>query len=666
MAATGVEADMPAESVDEKIRRGHARLMAGDVAQAQELAREALAADGKSAGAMGLLGATLFMEKRTQEGLDLLEQSVAIEPGNVQTNLALGWALAALGRYEKAIEALQRAAALAPHLPHVPHELGKLLAKRERWPEAIASLRGAAAMASGDAQVLANLGLALFQGGQGDEAIATMRRAAELRPDSAEAHYNLAVMCRHTDWLDEASAAVTRAIELEPKNPEYWNALAAIAKSRGDIGEAIVKYERALELKPNSALIASNRLYAMLFDPAQQPSAIAAAHRDFDVRFGGAMEQVGGHDNSPDPDRVLRIGYVSPDFCEHVVGWNLLPLLREHDRGRFQIYCYADVARPDGMTEKIRLCADRWRNIRGMSDEQAAKLIREDQVDVLVDLSVHSANNRLLIFARKPAPVQATYLGYCGTTGLKAVDYRLSDPYLDPEGEDLSVYSEQTVRLPRTYWCYEPGGATPEVGELSARKAGHITFGSMNNFAKVSREALELWGRIMAEIRGSRLVLCCAAGSLRQRVIEIFERAGIGRERIECVARQPWRQYIESYQGIDIGLDSFPFNGGITTCDSLWMGVPVITLAGRTAVGRAGASLLSNVGLAELIARSPQEYVELAKALATDLGALERMRTTLRQRMRASPLMNAPQFARDVEAAYRQMWRSWCQRRTGR
>jgi predicted O-linked N-acetylglucosamine transferase (SPINDLY family) len=646
------------------IGRGHARLSAGDLPQAQALAREALAADPRSGQAMTLLGVALFMQGKTQEALDLLNQAVAIDPADVQIHLALGGALSALGRYDEAIASLQRAAALAPHLPQVHHELGKLLATRENWVPAIKALRDAAALLPNDAQVLANLGLALLHGGQSEEAIATVRRAAALRPDLAEAHYNLAVMFRHTDQIDEATAAIGRAIELDPGNPEYFNVLAAIQKSQGNIGDAIVIYDRALALKPDAPAIASNRLYAMLFEPAQDLSAIAAAHRAFNLRFAKPLRQTVAYGNNRDPERLLRIGYVSPDFCEHVVGWNLLPLLREHDHNRFHILCYADVARPDEMTEQIRLCADTWRSIRGLSDQQAAELIRADEVDILVDLSVHSAGNRLLIFARKPAPVQVTYLGYCGTTGLEAIDYRLSDPYLDGKEVDGSVYSEQTVRLPRTYWCYEPGGVTPEVGPLPARQTGHITFGSMNNFAKVSRSALELWAQIMAQVAGSRLMLCCPAGSHRKKIIQLFEQRGIAAERVEFVMRRAWRQYIGSYQGIDIGLDSFPWNGGITTCDSLWMGVPVITLAGQTAGGRAGVSLLSNVGLGELIASSPDQYVAIARELAGDLRGLEQMRATLRPRMKASPLMNARQFARDVEGAYRQMWRSWCERET--
>jgi predicted O-linked N-acetylglucosamine transferase (SPINDLY family) len=272
----------------------------------------------------------------------------------------------------------------------------------------------------------------------------------------------------------------------------------------------------------------------------------------------------------------------------------------------------------------------------------------------LVDLTLHMAHNRLLAFARKPAPVQVTYLGYCGTTGLGTMDYRFSDPYLDPPGSDLSCYSEETVRLPRTYWCYQPRGEPP-VGEAPAARNGYVTFGCMNSFAKVSPATMELWAAVLRRKAGSKLILHCRPGGHRNEVLQFFEARGVARERVELIGFQPCPDYMQTYQRIDIGLDPFPYGGGITTCDALWMGVPVVTLSGRTAVGRGGRSILSNLGLGELAASSEQEYAQLA--METDRWI--QLRGTLRQRMRESPLMDVPRFARDVEGAYREMWRKW-------
>jgi predicted O-linked N-acetylglucosamine transferase (SPINDLY family) len=287
-------------------------------------------------------------------------------------------------------------------------------------------------------------------------------------------------------------------------------------------------------------------------------------------------------------------------------------------------------------------------------------MIRADGIDILVDLTLHMARNRLLIFARKPAPVQVSYLGYCGTTGLWAMDYRLSDWHMDPEGTDLSCYREETVRLARSYWCYRPGGVTPEIGPLLALAKGHVTFGCLNNFAKVSAGALELWAKILRELPESRLLLQAPEGTSRRRVLEVLEREGVSRERIEFVGRQSWEGYVASLGQVDVALDPFPYGGGITTCDALWMGAPVVSLCGQTSVGRGGCSILKNLALSELLAETPRQYVEIAVCLARDLSRLGDLRSTLRQRMEASPLREARGFARDTEAAYREMWRSWC------
>jgi predicted O-linked N-acetylglucosamine transferase (SPINDLY family) len=313
----------------------------------------------------------------------------------------------------------------------------------------------------------------------------------------------------------------------------------------------------------------------------------------------------------------------------------------------------------DVFTEQIRPHADVWRTLAGLSDSNAADLIRRDQIDILVDLALHTAHNRLLIFARKPAPVQLTYLGYCSTTGLETMDYRLSDPHLDPSESDLSLYTETTIRLPETYWCYNPRGPTPAPSPPPVETAQNITFGCLNNFAKVS-PALDLWAEILQSVPRSRLILHAHAGPKLDVLREWFAGKGILPDRLEFPAGQPWAEYVRNYGRIDIALDPFPWGGGITTCDALWMGVPVVSLAGRTAVGRGGASILSNVGVPELIARTPAEYVQTAIRLASDLPRLAELRRALRPRMQESPLMNAPRFARNIEAAYRRIWREWC------
>jgi predicted O-linked N-acetylglucosamine transferase (SPINDLY family) len=360
----------------------------------------------------------------------------------------------------------------------------------------------------------------------------------------------------------------------------------------------------------------------------------------------------------------LKIGYVSSDLRGHVVGWNLLPFMRCHDHQGFEIFCYhSAVHGQDKLTRQLRQASDHWREVTFLDDRRLAEQIRADGIDVLVDLSLHTANNRLVTFAMEPAPVQITYLAYCGTSGVQAMHYRFSDPHLDPPGQDLSCYSEQTVRLPRTYWCYEPGGAAPEVSALPANQNGFVTFGCMNQFAKVSTATLEVWGRVLARVPGSRLLMYASPGKHLEAIENQFRRNGIASDRVQFIGRQGWDQYIRTYHRIDVALDPFPYNGGITTCDTLWMGVPVVTLSGPTAVGRAGRSILSNVGLAELVARDAEQYVQIAADLAADPTRLADLRRSIRQRMKASPLMDAKQFAADIESAYRRLWRTWCLKR---
>jgi predicted O-linked N-acetylglucosamine transferase (SPINDLY family) len=344
------------------------------------------------------------------------------------------------------------------------------------------------------------------------------------------------------------------------------------------------------------------------------------------------------------------------------VGRFLLPLLENHNHRDFEIiaYCNAPDQVADEMTGRLRDLADVWRNISGVTDEAAVDRIRQDRIDILVDLTLHMANNRLPLFARKPAPIQVTYLAYAGSSGLSAMDYRLSDPYLDPPGEDESIYSEKTVRLPETYWCYSPPIDLP-IASPPVLENGFITFGSLNSFSKVNEPLLVLWARALNAVPKSRLILHAMEGAHRQRVLNHLQENGVENSRITFAGKMQTSEYFASYQSIDIALDTTPYGGGTTTCDALWMGVPVVSIVGRTAVGRGGLSILSNLGLRELVARTSDEYVQISAGLANNVPQLGELRATLRDRMKSSPLMDAPKFARDIEAAFRQMWQTWCE-----
>ena len=356
--------------------------------------------------------------------------------------------------------------------------------------------------------------------------MASYRRALELKPDFAEAHNNLGGAFKEQGRLEEADACFRRALELKPDYVEAHSNLGSVFKDQGRLEEAIACYRRALELKPDFAEVHSNLVYAQMFCSGYDSRTLYEEHCRWNQQHAEPLAKfIQPHLNDRDPDRRLRVGYVSPDFRHHPVGRFLLPLLESHDRGRFEIFCYASVSVPDTMTDRCHAHADVWRDMLGSSDQQLADTIRQDRIDILVDLTMHMGKSRLLVFARKPAPVQVTYLAYCGTTGLSTMHYRLTDPYLDPPGQDEQFYSEQSIRLPDTYWCYQQAIETPPVCALPAREAGHVSFGSLNNFCKVTAPTLAAWSRLLHAVPGSRLLLHARSGSHRDRVRDVAERA---------------------------------------------------------------------------------------------------------------------------------------------
>ncbi|MGD0463665.1 MAG: tetratricopeptide repeat protein [Tepidisphaeraceae bacterium] len=598
----------------------------GRLKEAERIYLRILKRNPNHADALHLLGILATQTGEPDVAVELINRAIAVKPAVADFYDDLGHALVVLGRHEEAITAHRKAIALNPRSVRSYHLLGILLGDLGRFDEAITTYQSALQLDPNDADLNNNLGYAYFARDRLDEALASMTEAARLRPNSARIEMNLGHV-----WL-----------------------------ARAEHGNAMSCFNRALALESKSSEWLSMRIMAMHYDPAYDGAALLKAAREWNDLIAEPLRQsIRSHPNDRGPDRKLRIGYVSSDFRHHVVGQCILPLLANHDRGQFEIHCYASMPGEDAVTAQLRQHAAGWRNIHRVSDEKAAEMIRADRIDILVDLGLHSQGNRLPIFARKPAPIQATYLGYCSTSGLWAMDYRLSDPYVDPPEVDPSDYSERTIRLPRTHLCYEPRQETPPVAPVPALSAGHITFGCLNNFSKCSSAALDLWTRILLATPESRLILHAKPGQHLDLVRERFERGGVSPERLEFLGRQDWPQYVQTYARMDIALDPFPYNGGITTCDALWMGVPVITLSGQTAIGRVGRSILSNAGLPELIARTPQEYVRLAVELANNLDRLKQLRAELRPRLLASPLKDPQQLTRDIEAFFRDAWRTF-------
>ena len=504
------------------------------------------------------------------------------------------------------------------------------------------------------------LGYLLGQTGHKEAGVEFIRRAIALDPQDPRMYTDLGVWLADLQRFDEAIAAHRMVIRLVPASAIAHYNLAAALDANGELDQALDALRKALRLSHGKPSIHSGLIFWLQFHPVhgakllrEELAAWSRTHADPLKAF------IRPHTNERSPDRPLRIGYVCADFRDHCLGRYLLPLFEQHDPRQFQVYCFSDVTTPDAMTEKFRGLAQGFQTIAGRSDQEAAELIRATAIDILVDTTLHMVFNRLLVFARKPAPVQATFAAYPGSTGLDTIDYRLTDPYLDPPGQDDSIYCETSVRALDSFWCYDPHSEVLPVNDLPALSTGHVTFGCLNAFRKVNTPLLQLWAEVLHAVPASRLLMLAPLGS-RQRVVEFMATQGLAANRFAFSNYLARREYLALYHDIDIGLDTHPYNGHTTSLESFFMGVPVITRVGDRVVGRAGFSQLMNLGLPELVAHSEAQFVQIAATLAADLPRLAALRHDLRPRMQASPLMDAGRFARNIEAAYRQMWRTWC------
>jgi predicted O-linked N-acetylglucosamine transferase (SPINDLY family) len=535
--------------------------------------------------------------------------------------------------------------------------LGIVAQLRGRHAEAITQFRRAIEIEPSAAEFWYNLGNSLLALKRADEAIDAFATAARLNPQFFEPHHNLGTVLIMRGRSNEAVKAQRVACALNPKSPEAHNSYGIALKDQGDVPAAIAAFTKAVDLRPSYHHAHSNRLYAMHFDPSRDAAVIYAAHRTWAEQYNEMPAISSSHDRSS--NRRLRIGYVSPSFHDHPVGRSMLPLLERCDRERFEVSCYSDSAGEDHITRRLRAGANEWHDTRSLNDAALADLIRQHRVDILVDLTLHMNRNRLLVFARKPAPLQATFIGYPATTGLRQMDYRITDRFLDPPGQTEAFNSEKLIRLPHSFWCYVPDVDVPIVD----RAAGPITFGSLNNPCKLNHEVIDTWCEILRGVPESRLTLfVIERNDIGQRFRRLFEARGIDASRLGFVPLQPRDEYLNQYNCIDVCLDPWPYNGHMTSCDALWMGVPVVSLRGNTSVGRGGESLLANLELTELLASSREEYVKIAVELAQDARRLGEFRRTLRQRMQSSPLCDEKTFARDVYACFTQMWQGFTSR----
>jgi protein O-GlcNAc transferase len=545
------------------------------------------------------------------------------------------------------------------------HFIGVIYYQHKDYSSAIRFIEKAIEFGPNYTDAYNNLGIVLQEAGQLDEAIACYRNVLKLNPQFDRAYYNLGTALKEKWLIDEAIEKYQKAIRLNPYLVEAYNNLGLALQDQGKVEEAEKYYRHGLRLKPDFPLCHSNLLLLMNYNSRHNAESVFSEHLQFAKNIAEPLYPSNlQYPNDPSTSRRLNIGYVSPDFRRHSVNYFLEPVLASHDHKHFEVYCYSDVTKSDNVTKQLQGYADQWRDIAGMPDEKIAGLIRQDRIDILIDLAGHTGQNRMLLFARKPAPIQVSWLGYPNTTGLSTVDYRLVDECTDPPGLTDPFYTEKLVRLPSCFLCYLPDKDSPAVGDLPALKSGHVTFGSFNYFPKVSPVTVAIWSAILQAVPCSRLIMKSRNFSDRTAcrfALESFMRHGISAERVELMSiRLSFTEHLDAYNLIDIGLDSFPYNGTTTTCEAIWMGVPVIALSGNTHASRVGVSLLTNLGLQELIAETFEEYISIAVKLAGNLNSLRELRESLRDRMAHSPIADAQRFTINLETCYRTMWEQWC------
>jgi protein O-GlcNAc transferase len=541
--------------------------------------------------------------------------------------------------------------------------LGTTFLSRRRFPEAADAYARAVQYQPQFTEAINNLGVALARMNRVEEAVEQFRRAAAQRPGWAEPYISMGNLFVNLDRLDAAADAFRQAVRSEPRRVESHELLGGVLARLGRLEEARPLFLETVRLQPRAAGAHSNFLLALNYDPTIESSVLLAEHRWFDRLHGQGLSPVAPHANSRDPKRRLRIGYVTPDFRRHAVAWFMLPVLEAHDAAQFEVFAYVQQTENDGITQRMRSFCAGWHPTIGRPDQQVVEQIRADRIDILVDLAGHTGGNRVSVFAHRPAPVQITYLGYPTTTGLAAMDYLLTDEVLDPPAE-TNWHSEELVRLPETWCCFVATENAPPVVEPPCLKNGYITFGWLHKLAKLNAPMLDVWANVLRAVPDSRLLVFrnTMDKSVRERLVREFSARGIDSARLNFHAGQYKEGFhLSVYELIDISLDSLPWSGHATTCESLWMGVPMVTIRGQRHAGRMSASILHSQGLDELIAEDPGQYIKITSALANDREKLKRLRQALRPRMQASKLCDGKIFTQNLEAIYRQLWRRWCE-----
>lgn len=639
-------------------------LKVGRYAEAEARARGLVQQYPQALQAWRHLGMACMALRRYEAAVEPLRRSLALGSAQAETYYNLGFALEQIGHVEQAITAYREAARLKPNLAEAHNNLGNLLIRARRPEEALAAYRRASELKPEMAELIVNVGNALRELGRHEEAVEAYRSAIRLKPDLFQAHNNLPFVLSALGEYKEALRHCMRAMEIQPSFFEPYNNLGLTLLNLDRTQEACDAFRRAMELNPDDPQVISNLMFPITYlDDTSSQERLALARR-YDELLNRAVSAYTVYDTVPDPSKRLRIGLVSGDFGLHPVGYFLANVLANIDQGGFELFAYETAVRADEMNAQLRQYIPNWRvtTKKNLDDAAFAQLIHSDGIDILVDLAGYTSHNRLPVFAWHAAPVQVAWLGYFATTGLAAMDWILADRWVLPPEEE-GHFVERPWRLPDSYYCFTPPDEVVEVASLPALKKGHITFGCFNKNEKVNDRVIACWARVLDAVPHSHLFLKNKALDDAEVMAEYqdrFARHGIGAERLRFEGASARASYLAAYHEVDIALDPFPFPGGTTSIEGLWMGVPVLTLRGDRFIGHQGETILHSVDMPEWIAQDVDDYVAKAKTFASDLAALAELRASLRQQLLGSPLCDAPRFARNLEQAFRGMWHIWC------
>lgn len=610
------------------------------------------------------LGMTLLQLGRTDEAIAQFRCAIQLQPNAAPVHFRLANALCRMKRIKEALSGYRTAIRLDPRYAEARLAFAYALGLAGDLDAAATEYRAALRIQPRNARAYNNLGSVLALLGNGNEASTCFVEAIRLMPSHAGAHNNLGNAHLNAGRLEEAGKCFLAALKLDPKYADACNNLANSLLLQGLSDRAIRSYRRALRLNPDFHKAHSNLLMAINYVSTDRTE-IYKEHLQWSRSHGSRHIHRTFFSTDCDPDRPLRVGYVSSDFRAHSVAAFFEPLLAEHDPTQIIAICYSGVTTPDAVTERLRELAVDWIPTYGIDDEQLKRRIRADGIDILVDLQGHTAGNRLRLFSHRCAPIQMTYLGYPNTTGLRTIDYRLTDAEADPPGASEAWNTESLLRLPGCFLCYRPPPVAVPVGPLPADRRNCITFASFNALPKLSPEVIAAWANLLHSVPDSRLLLknqSLRDPATRDRCAGSFADHDIDPHRLELLGWLPDQEaHLALYRRVDIALDTFPYNGTTTTCEALWMGAPVVTISGTTHASRVGSTLIRCVGLHEFVAPNVDAYVRCAVELARDRERLRRLRTGLRPRILASPLCDAPGFTRGIEHAYRTAWITWCQ-----